>query len=467
MRRAFVCPAVVCVLFLGVCSPAVGQDTATIVGTVTDTTGAVIPDAKVVVSNPEKGFVRQVESNSVGDYTAAKIPIGNYTITAEAHGFQKLVRSGITLEVGQTQRVDLKLAVGQVSQEVTVTGSAVKVETESATISNVVTGKQITSLNLNGRNFTSLYTLVPGAVQDDSYDPTQIGITGSGAISFNGNRMEYNNLEIDGGNNLDEGSGGVSINTYPSLDSIAEFRVSTSNYGADMGRHAGASIEVATKSGTKDFHGTIFEFFRNDHLDANDWFINRQLWSGLDPTANCKADPALAGAAAACNAPKTPLLWNDYGYNIGGPIYIPGHFNTDKSKLFFFWSQNWRAYRQGTVISNGTPSQLMRQGNFSECDSASPNYNAVVASGCVLPTDPTTGNPFPNDTVPINPNAQALLNGLVPLPNNGPIGYIAAPSVPTNWREELIRVDANISSKAQLFVRYTHDAWNTDAIPSL
>jgi hypothetical protein len=152
-------------------------------------------------------------------------------------------------------------------------------------------------------------------------------------------------------------------------------------------------------------------------------------------------------------------------------VYIPHHFNTDKSKLFFFWSQNWRAYRQGTVISTGTPSMLMREGNFSECDQASPNYNPVVASGCVVPmtpsTSPSPGIPFPNDTVPINPNAQTLLNSLVPLPNNGPIGYISAPSVPTNWREELIRVDENISSKAQLFVRYTKDNWNTVAIPSL
>src|SRR5271167_4992369 len=155
MRRTFVCLAVVCLLMLAAGSSATGQDTATIVGTVTDTTGAVIPGAKVVVSNPEKGLVRQLESNSVGEYTAAKLPIGNYVVAAEAPNFRKLVRSGITLEVGQTQRVDLKLAVGQVSQEVTVTGNTVKVETENGTISNVVTGKQIASLNLNGRNFTS------------------------------------------------------------------------------------------------------------------------------------------------------------------------------------------------------------------------------------------------------------------------------------------------------------------------
>jgi len=443
---------------MGVCSPAAGQDTATIVGTVTDTTGAVIPGAKVVVNNPEKGFLRQLESNSVGDYTAAKIPIGNYVVTAEARDFQRLVRSGITLEVGQTQRVDLKLALGQMNQEVTVTGSAAKVETENGTVSNVVTGKQITSLELNGRNFTNLYVLVPGTVQDNSYDPTQIGILGAVAVSFNGNRTQYNNLEIDGGNDLDEGSGGNLVNTYPSLDAVAEFRVSTSNYGADMGKHAGAEIELATKSGTKDFHGTLFEFFRNDHLDANDWFANRQVWSGL-PASDCKADH--------CNAPKTRLLWNDYGYNIGGPVYIPGHFNTDKSKLFFFWSQNWRAYRQASVISNGVPSELMRQGDFSQCDSSSPNYNPVVASGCVLPVNPTTGKRFLNDTVSINPNAQTLLDGLVPLPNNGPVGYISAPIAPTNWREELVRVDGNISSKAQLFVRYAQDTWNTVAIPSL
>lgn len=425
------------------------QDTASIVGTVTDSTGAVIPGAKVTVSNPDKGFRRELVADSAGVYTAAKIPIGNYIVTAQATGFQRLARSGITLTVGQTQRIDLKLTVGQVTQEVTVTGDVPHVDTETPTISDVVTGKQITSLDLNGRNFTTLYELVPGAVVDNSYDPTQIGITGSAAISFNGNRMEYNNIEIDGSMDSDEGSGGTSVNTYPSVDSIAEFRVSTSNYGADQGRHAGAQIEVATKSGTRDFHGEGYEFLRNDRLDANDWFVNQQI------------------APPGGNAPKTPLKWNDFGYNIGGPVYIPGHYNTDKSKTFFFFSQEWRRYRQGTVISAGVPSQRMRNGDFSECDSASPNYNAVVASGCVLPTNPATGLTFANDTVPIDPNAQSILNSLVPLPNNGVDGYVNAPSLPTNWREEQVRVDQNVSDKTQVFVRYTQDTWNTVASPAL
>ncbi len=424
------------------------QDQATIVGAVTDTSGGVIPRARVTVSNPDKAFTRELVTNSAGEYTAAKVPIGNYVITAEAQGFQKLVRSGITLSVGQTLRVDLQLTVGQVSQEVTVTGNATRVETETAAISDLVTGNQISNLELNGRNFTVLALLVPGAAPDNGLDASHVGIIANLNVSFNGNRMQYNNWELDGGPNVDETSGSTT-NTFPNLDSIAEFRISTSNYGANMGKHAGAVVEVATKSGTKDFHGDAFEFVRNDQFDANDWFVNRQI------------------APPGGNAPKRPLKWNDYGYTLGGPFYIPGHYNTDKSNTFFFWSENWRRYREGTVVSAGVPSLRMRQGDFSECDPASPNFNAVVASGCILPTDPTAGKPFANDAVPLDPNGQALLNGLIPLPNNGVIGYLRAPSLPTNWREEQIRVDQNISSKTSLFVRYTQDTWNSVVVPSL
>jgi len=433
------------------------QDTATIVGTVTDTSGAVIPAARVTVANFDKGFRRDLVANSAGEYVAAKIPIGAYEVTGEAPGFQKLVSRGITLQVGQIQRVDLQMHVGQVSQEVTVTGNVPHVETETGALSGVVTGKQIADLELNGRNFTTLYTLVPGAVQDNSYDSTQVGITGFASISFNGNRMEYNNIEVDGGNNVDEGSGAVSINTFPSIDSIAEFRISTSNFGADMGKHAGAAIEVATKSGTRSFHGEAFEFLRNDKLDSNDWFVNQTPWSSLDPAVSCNGN-----AAGPCNAPKTPLKRNEFGYNLGGPFYIPGHYNSDRSKTFFFWSESWRRYRDGTVVGPaGVPTVRMRQGDFSECDPASGNYNPVVASNCTLPVDPTTGQTFAGDLVPVGADGQALLNALVPLPNHGVGTYLATPTQPTNWREEQIRVDQNISNKVSAFLRFTNDAWNT------
>ncbi len=423
------------------------QDTAEIKGTVTDASGAVIPGGKITVSNPEKGFTRELQSNAAGDYDLPKVPTGKYVITAEAQGFQKLVRSGINLSVGQILRVDLQLTLGQVTQEVTVTGNVAQVETETAAISDVVTGTQIANLELNGRNFVTLALLVPGASPDNMLDTSHVGVYGNNSISFNGSRTQYNNWEIDGGNNTDEGSAGT-FNTYPNLDTIAEFRISTSNYGADMGKHAGATIEVATKSGTQAFHGDVFEYVRNDHFDANPWFVNQQI------------------APAGGRAPKSPRKWNDYGYTIGGPVYIPGHYNTDKSKTFFYWSQDWRKYREGQVISAGVPSLRMRTGDFSECDSASSNFNPVI-SGCTVPSDPATGLAFAGDIVPIDPNGAALLNALVPLPNNGVNGFVKASSTATNWRQEQIRIDHNISDKTRVFMRYTQDAWNTLAVPAL
>jgi hypothetical protein len=177
---------------------------------------------------------------------------------------------------------------------------------------------------------------------------------------------------------------------------------------------------------------------------------------------DCNGNPA-----GPCNAPKTPLKWNDFGYNLGGPFYIPGHYNTDRSKTFFFWSENWRRYRQGSVVSANVPTPRMRQGDFSECDPASGNYIPILAnSGCVLPTNPATGLPFPGQIVPVDPNAQALLGGFVPLPNNGVTGYVSAPSLPTNWRQEQIRVDQNIGQKTRMFLRYTQDAWDQTRIPA-
>ena len=429
------------------CSMAWGQDTATIVGTVADPTGAVIPGAKVTVSNPQKGYTRVLVADSAGLYRANALPLGDYVVTSEVSGFQKLVRSGIHLEVGQIQQVNMTMQVGQTTQEVTISGNLPKVQTETANISDVVTGTQIEKLDLNGRNFVALATLVPGAVPDNGFSASQVGVMGNNSISFNGNRFQYSNWEIDGGNNTDEGSAST-FNTYPDLDSIGEFRITTNDYNASMGRHAGANIEVATKSGTQQFHGDAFEYVRNDAFDSNPFFVNRTI------------EPA------GVSAPITPLKWNDYGYTLGGPVYIPGVYNTDKSKTFFFWSEEWRGYRQGTVINQGVPTTRMRNGDFSQCDPKSVNYSPSIGT-CAVPTDPTTGQPFAGDIVPITTDGQALLNGLFPLPNSGLAGYVNAPTVPTNWRQEQIRVDENLSDKTSIFVRYTQDAWNQTTIPSL
>lgn len=425
--------------------PSAAQDLASVVGTVTDVSGAAIPKAKVTISNPDRGFVREQITSALGEYSAAKIPIGQYEITAEAAGFEKLIRTGITLEVGQTLRVNLQLIVGAVTQSIFVQGNVPKVETQTAALSDVITGSQISNTMLNGRNFTNLALLVPGAIPDNSYDPTAIGYGGSANISFNGGRMDYTTWELDGATTSDDATdSGTSLTTYPSVDSIAEFRVLTSNYGAETGKNSTTTVEIATKSGTRTFHGDAYDYVRNDSLDANDWFANRTI------------------APPGGNAPKTPLKWNDFGYTLGGPAYIPGHYNTDKSKTFFFWSENWRMYREGTVISSLTPSLRERQGDFSECDPQSANYNAVVASGCALPVV----NGVATDTVPVDPNAAAIIGSYFPLPDNGVDGYLAAHSLPTNWREDQIRGDQNINEKTSVFVRFTHDGWNTVETPS-
>ena len=424
--------------------PLQAQDLATIVGTVTDPGGAAIPNATLTVSNQAIGLTRIYRSNGSGEYTAARIPLGTYTVSGEAPGFQTIKLTGITLDAGQTSRVDLALKVGSETQQVTVEGNVPKVETDTAAISGVVTGKQISELNIPSRNFVNLALLIPGAAaQAGGFDPNSVSDVATDTLPVNGLPGNMNNWEIDGINNVDQGSGSDSLQIYPSLDSIAEFRVSTANYSAEYAKSGSAMIEVVTKSGTNQFHGTAFEFLRNNALDANDWFLNR------------------------AGQPRQPLKHNDFGFTLGGPVYIPGHYNTSKRKTFFFVSEQWRRYRDGTVINAEVPSVRERTGDFSECDPTSVNYNVIVASGCQIPTNPATGAPFQGSIVPVDPAAATLLDALIPLPNDGPIHYTKAPSLPTNFREDGFRVDHNFSDTVRLFVRYTQDSYQQEFEPTL
>ncbi|MGH9454682.1 MAG: carboxypeptidase regulatory-like domain-containing protein, partial [Terriglobia bacterium] len=419
---------------------------ASIVGTVTDTSGSVIPGARITVENPGKGFTRSLVTNSAGAYVAAAVPIGQYVVSAEAPGFRKLVHSGIVLQVDATLRVNLQLEVGRVTQEVSVQGNALHVQTETAETSTVITGRQIENLNLNGRNFVALTLLVPGASPNNSMDLTHAQTGSDISISFNGGRDMQNNFVVDGTPNSDEG-GYHGQDTYPSLDSIAEFRVVTSNYGADMGKMGSAQILVATKSGTRQFHGDAYEYVRNDAFDANPWFQNRVI----EPPG--------------VSAPKTPLKWNDFGYTLGGPVYIPGHYNTDKSKTFVFWSQEWHRYNEGQVINAPVPSIRERHGDFSECDPNSQSFNAVVASGCSLPSlngvNYDSVQQVPGFNAQAFTNATALLNSYVPYPNNGLINYITSARTTTDWRQELVRVDENLSDKTSMYFRGIYESANT------
>jgi len=410
---------------------ALAQDTGQLTGTVRDPSGANVAKAQVTVSSLERGITRVTQTNNDGEYVVGGLAGGNYDLTVTAPGFKTFEARGIVLRVAQKARADANLTVGGTSSEVTVEGGTIgQVETQSSELSGVITGKQISQLQLNGRNFTQLATLTPGVSNQSGQDEGTVGINGNVSFSFNGGRTEYNNWELDGGDNMDNGSNS-SLNVYPSIDAIAEFKVLTSNYGAQYGRSGSGTVEVETKSGTSQFHGDAYEFVRNQDFNARNYFQS--------------------------SVPQYNK--NDFGYTLGGPIFIPNHYNTNKQKTFFFWSQEWRIERvPGQVFNTPVPSNAERQGNFNDL---CPNQTTGSFADC--PIDPTTGTYFPNNQVPVSQTGAALLP-LIPLPNAGVPGaelYNASPSQPTNWREELLRLDQNFGSKLRAMFRYTHDSWNT------
>jgi Carboxypeptidase regulatory-like domain/TonB-dependent Receptor Plug Domain len=440
------------------------QTNGLISGTIIDSSGSAVVGAKVVIANVGGNLTRTTETNGDGVYVASALPSGTYNITVTAKGFQKFEAKGVVLEVAQKARLDIALTVGAVTEEVLVSGENVsQVDTQSSEIGSTITGKQVQELELNGRNFTQLVSLVPGVVSQTGQDEGTVGIAGNTMYSINGGRGEYNNWEIDGGDNMDNGSNN-SINVYPNLEAISEFKVLTSNYGAQYGKNGSGTVEVETKSGTQQFHGSAFYYGRNDFFNANSWQDNG---TGVKRPAYKK---------------------HDWGYTVGGPVYIPHLYNNDKKKTFFFWSQEWRREKvPGTNISQAVPSADERQGNFND---VCPAYNGgsfdpTVYTACpyqsVIPAgQPNAGmaNPFANNTLPtpFSSTATALLT-LIPAANNFtgiggtyPSGqaagtsipvYVANPSLPTHWREELIRVDHNLTDNQRLTFRYIHDTWET------
>jgi hypothetical protein len=415
-----------------------GQDTGSITGTVKDSTGATVAGASVLVSSPDHGINRNTVTNSAGEYNESALPGGTYDVAVTATGFKKFQAKGVVLDVAQKARVDVTMQVGATSTEIVVEGTSVaQVETQSSELTGTVTGKEISQLELNGRNFTQLATLTPGVSNQTGQDEGTVGVYGSVSFSMNGGRVEYNNWELDGGDNMDNGSNGT-LNVYPSIDAIAEFKVLTSNYGAQYGRNGSGTVEVETKSGTNRFHGDVYEFVRNDDFNARNYF----------------------------NTTVPEYKKNDYGYTIGGPAYIPHVFNRNKDKTFFFWSEEWhKDLVPGQSFHAVVPSMAERSGNFSDI-CPGPDCPTVGANISGLPAFAA------NQAV-----AQALLT-MIPAPNGSnastcvpgsttsPCFFTAAPAQATNWREELVRVDHNFSDKIRATFRFIHDSWQTTtAVP--
>ena len=402
---------------------AFAQDTATLTGTIRDNTGAVIPNASVTLKNSATGIVHELKTNSSGEYVAAALPPGQYNLSVSVAGFRKYQADGVILRVAQNARIDVTMRVGNSHEEVTVHGEGLaQVNTESSELGGTITGKELTQLQLNGRNFTQLITLVPGVSNQTGQDEGVVGVEGSISYSVNGGRTEYNNWEVDGGDMMDNGSN-FSLNVYPSVEAIEEVQVLTSNYGAQYGKNGSGTVEVETKSGTNAFHGSLWEFARNEAFNAHNYFD-------------------------VPGTPKAGYKKHDFGYSIGGPIW--------KNHTFFFWLQNWRRENVPYNFNSFVPSMANRQGDFNDV------CNVPNPTDC--PFDPNTGNPFPNNTLPsIDPNAQYLLN-MIPEPNLGSGAnsiFAAAVGQPTHWREDLIRLDHDFNSKLRFTFRAIHDSWDT------
>jgi outer membrane receptor protein involved in Fe transport len=440
--------------------PAAAQEiTGSIVGIVKDPHGAVVAGATVTIRNTDKNIVaRTINANDEGSYSAPFLPAGHYSVTVEATGFKKFVKTDIDLNVNDRIAVDATLEAGAVSEEIVVTAGAVQIETQTATASGLVSNLEVRELPLNNRNFVQLVTLLPGVsstMTDQAYIGTTnpFGQTNTVSISINGGRTSQNNWTIDGADNVDRGSNLTLLN-YPSVDAIAEFKVLRNHYSAEYGRNASGHVNVITKSGGRDFHGNFYEFFRNDKLNANTYFNNLTGRFTTDTTAKAPdvivpvGDPRAGKERTA----RPVLRYNNFGYTIGGPVYIPGFYNQNKEKTFFFFSEEFRRVITYATFNATVPSAAERAGTFS-----APICVAVNAAGACTQSATQITN--------INPAAAAYLKdiyGNVPLPNSGVNTLISNVRNVFNHRQELVRVDHNFSPKVTLAVRYLHDTIPTE-----
>lgn len=450
MNKQFI-TALVAVLLLLVASAAFAQTTASISGTVSDPSGAVVPKATVTITNQGTAAQRVVQTSDSGFYTVTELVVGIYSVNATAPGFKTAMKTGIDLHVADSKTVPIVLEIGATAETVTVEGGALQVELRSGEVSNLIGGQQISELPLNGRSFVQLVTLVPGASLADGTKLYATGLFSSADMSVSGSPANANAWLVDGVDNVDHGSGRTLL-VYPSVDSIEEFKVQRNAYGADNPSAGGVQVNLVTKSGTNSYHGTVYEFFRNDKLDANNFFLNQ------------------AGQK------RGELRSNNFGYTFGGPI--------KKDKIFFYWSQEWRRQIRGITRQGTVPTAAERLGDFSQ---PSPFSNFTVprnpyvalneagapcsAADKVGDVYPGCSNPlFPGNKIPQNmlsPFGLAI-NRLYPLPNLASItqsGRNWVSAVPTNnpTREEQIRGDINLTNTTTLTLRYTQDAWNNPA----
>jgi hypothetical protein len=414
--------------------PLYGQTLGEIVGEVKDTTGAVVPGATVTATNVATNASRTASTNEAGLYAFPALVPGMYRVRVEMRGFKPVTRSDIELQVQQTARIDFTLEVGQLSEAVEVTGAAALMTTENATVGTVIENRRIVELPLNGRNFLQLVSLSPnvtyGFATPGQTSGRQGGTRSDQNISLSGMRGSWNHYTLDGIENTD-----VNFNLYillPSIDVLQEFKVQSGIYPAEFGRAAG-QINVSTKPGGNEFHGALFEFLRNEKMDARPYdFL---------PT----------------RPPKTPFKWNQYGFGLGGPVWIPKIYN-GKNRLFFM--SNYEAYRDRKMFQSlyTTPTVAMRGGDFSYALPSNQLYDPATRA---VVNGQLTANPFPNNQIPktrFHPTSLKLLE-FWPEPNiNTSVlsnNFQQAQPRTIDKDQFTQRIDFNESSNSQWFGRYS------------
>ena len=397
----------------------------TILGTVTDATGAVRPSAKVTVVNEDTGLSRTIVSDGNGEYTFPSLPTGHYTVTAELTGFRTLAMSNIVLGVDQHVKIDLKLEAGGVSETMTVVGETPLLQTSTSELGATIGQQNIEALPLNGRNFVNLTRTVPGVLRGipgaNIDGAGSLAWRASASFSANGQRPRDNNFMLDGVDNNETWLQTVVI--FPSVDSLDEFKLQTSTYSAEFGRSLGGVVNLQIKSGTNNLHGSGFEFHRDSAMDANDFFNNR------------------------AHRAKPDFKQNQFGGTLGGPVL--------KNKSFFFGSYQAHRENQAQTFLSTVPTMAMRSGDFSE-------LSRVIY-------DPQTGQPFPGNVIPVgrfDPVAAQVLKQLYPEPNtagtrqaNGQVinNYLINP-VKTRHDDQFdTKFDYNLSDSNRFFVRYSYE----------
>ena len=416
------------------------QGTSSMVGAISDPADAAVPNAALQLTEQATGTVRQLVTAPTGLFRFIDLPPGKYSLRVQSQGFKVFELNAIELASSETRDLGkLVLQVGGVSETVSVTAEATPVQTASSERSASILPQQLQDLSLKGRDPFGMMQLLPGVVDSLVGNRDLENAYSMGNLSINGMSPQSVNVAVDGVTEMDEG-GNYTAFVTPNMDAIAEMRVLTNGYQAEYGRQSAGSINVITKGGSRNFHGSGHWDHRHEDLNANSFFNNRQ-------------------------SIQRPLYrYMIAGYSIGGPVYIPRKWNTGRHRLFVFLSQEFTQIAQPTVtLQANEPTAAERKGDFS---------NTRNAAGQIIPIlNPQTGAPFPGNVVPgnmIDPTGSAILN-LLPLPNgylNPSPGqqysanFLASATPPYNRRNDMLRFDANITSKVNMFYRYGNDVDN-------